>query len=172
MPSITPGPGNARSQPSGNVFLQSPLRAPPPPPQLQLTTNKKIAIWTKEDATVFEEWHVLTPYMRGVVQQEAEHGTPSSKRPTWNNPRRNAQWWEYFSEGADVQQGSPAVICKLCAASLEHPEPKNLGTSNMKRHLTTGACKQKGKRLREEQQGNLDEHLKTVYHTPVLVWYK
>ncbi|OXV09426.1 hypothetical protein Egran_02811 [Elaphomyces granulatus] len=98
--------------------------------------------------------------MHKVVQQEAELGTTSSKRPIWNNRRRNAKWWEYFSEGADLQ-GSPVVICSLCETSLDHPEPKNLGTSNMKRHLTTGNCKQKGKRMREDN-GVLDEHFKKV----------
>ena len=119
---------------------------------------------------MFEEWHALTPYMHKVVQQEAELGTPSSRRPIWNNRRRNAKWWEYFSEGADLQ-GSPVVICNLCETSLEHPEPKNLGTSNMKRHLTTGNCKQKGKRMREDN-GVLDEHFKKVYHTLTSVGYK
>jgi hypothetical protein len=139
------------------------LHCPPPSPQLRLTTNKKNVIWTKEDANVFEEWHALTPYMLQVIQKEAELGTASSKRPAWNNPRRNAKWWGYFSEGADLR-GSPVVICDLCDTSLEHPEPKNLGTSNMKRHLTTGNCKQKGKRKREDN-GVLDEHFKKVYHT-------
>ena len=59
----------------------------------------------------------------------------------WSKAKRSAVW-EYFNQGADIQNGSPKALCKACWKVFAHPELRTGGssTSTLRRHAEHKKC--------------------------------
>lgn len=69
----------------------------------------------------------------------------------WLLKRMTQACWEHFRPVADVKTGKPWALCRSCTMVLAHPTVKNAGTSSLKKHLASDACK-KRHRAQEKQQ--------------------
>ena len=59
----------------------------------------------------------------------------------WSKAKRSVVW-EYFNQGADIQNGSPKALCKACWKVFAHPELRTGGssTSTLRRHAEHKKC--------------------------------
>ena len=100
---------------------------------LELSPNKRYSLWKKDTV---EYWN---PWWRQVLN--------SSKTDDkfgyfiWSKTKRSAVW-EHFEQGANVQNGSPSALCKMCWKAFAHPELRTGGssTSTLRRHSDHKKC--------------------------------
>ena len=136
-------------------------RADEPPTSLSRSLDNQAVLYPLGDSIkcdIFQAWWDLTPY--GVQ-------LPISKRPRWGKQSTHQNSvWPYFTEGADIMQGEPKAICKLCGKVIVHPTPKNSGTRAFWNHLNSDRCQDEGERPPLLQQ-LLVRHFGKVsfYHT-------
>lgn len=95
--------------------------------------------WTKECHKDFTDWWLQTEW---VLQKVADDENDDMlKLLGWNSTTRTSSYWQSFDQAALATTGEPAIICCRCQSSLSHPAVKNTGTSSLKNHLRTNACR-------------------------------
>lgn len=82
----------------------------------------------------FNEWWQTTGWATAP-------STKTHKPPNWGSTQRSSTVWEAFDQGAKFGMGQPVLVCRTCRGVLSHPSAQNLGTTQMKNHLTSKTCK-------------------------------
>ena len=85
----------------------------------------------------------------------------------WGNPLKTSTVWALYNEGVEIGTGAPAVVCKVCDSGLVHPSLGG-GTTSMTEHLSTGGCKERGRKRGiddRETQRKLKEKVSSNYYT-------
>jgi hypothetical protein len=137
-------------------------RADEPPTDLSRSSDNQIVLYSLKDmgkADLFQIWWDLTPFGVELATRR--------RAPKWGQQSTHkTSAWPYFIEGANIMQGEPRVICKLCEGNLAHPSTKSSGTKALWNHLESVECERKGERPPLLQQ-LLDSRVKKVsfYHT-------
>lgn len=129
-PSITEIPDSQRSLVSTQItdFLSPPSSAPQSLQRGGPPKQKVWVIWTEMNKTEFIQWWMETqPY-------------DTQKKMHWD-AKRTSDVWQDFDQVAHHTTGEPRVLCRNCGRTLPHPNVTQNGTSALKRHLSTGACK-------------------------------
>ena len=72
---------------------------------LELSPNKRYALWRKDTV---EYWN---PWWRQVLSSSKTDGKFGYF--VWSKAKRSAVW-EHFEQGANIQNGSPNALCKVC----------------------------------------------------------
>ena len=100
---------------------------------LELSPNKRYALWRKDTV---EYWN---PWWRQVLSSSKTDGKFGYF--VWSKAKRSAVW-EYFEQGANIQNGSPNALCKVCWKVFAHPELRTGGssTSTLRRHAEHKKC--------------------------------
>lgn len=78
----------------------------------------------------FLAWWRTTPY-----QDKTSH---------WMKGTRGGQGWEHYEQAAEKESGHPQLLCRRCGAAIRHPFWERKGTSGLKRHYDSEACKRGG----------------------------
>jgi hypothetical protein len=81
----------------------------------------------------FVDWWLMT-----------EFGSKKDVQTTirWDG-KKKSDIWERFDQVAHDKTGEPKVMCKHCHATIVHPNHHRAGSSPMKGHITTSACRSK-----------------------------
>jgi hypothetical protein len=130
-------PENLASQTASviNSDFTQPLPTPPIPDGLQRVgpdRHRQYVLYTTMSRDAFVAWWLMT-----------EYGT--RKRINWGT-NHQSECWKQFEQVADIKTGKPMVMCKVCAAILEHPALCRHGTSSMNKHIKGPACRRSTKR--------------------------
>jgi hypothetical protein len=107
--------------------------------------RKEYALWTDINKTEFIEWWLTTQYATT---------SPYTKRVRWDRKGQSSKVWSYFNQIANIQNGTPMVICKRCDMILTHPVQN--GTTGMGKHYNSSTYKTKSK------QATIDQLIKRV----------
>jgi hypothetical protein len=119
--------------PDDPIHQESPLLE-----SLHRTSDGQYILWSETTKDAFANWWQTTSWYE--ARQSGTYGLPS-----WDPSKRTTTTWEHYNEVASVRTGKPFVECKICERRIEHPATKNRGgTSALKGHLTSEACKRKG----------------------------
>ena len=100
---------------------------------LELSPNKRYALWRKNTV---EYWN---PWWRQVLSSSKTVGKFGYF--VWSKAKRSAVW-EYFEQGANIQNGSPNALCKAYWKVFAYPELRTGGssTSTLRRHTEHKKC--------------------------------
>ena len=100
---------------------------------LELSPNKRYAFWRKDTA---EHWDTWWRQVLSSSNTDDKFGYFS-----WTKAKRSTVW-EYFEQGANIQNGSPTALCKACWKAFAHPELRTGGssTSTLRRHAEHKKC--------------------------------
>ena len=74
----------------------------------------------------------------GIMDRDQR--TTKRDKISWGTKNRAISTWESFKEGAEIETGTPKIICTICNKILGHPDLAN-GTSGMITHLTSAGCR-------------------------------
>ena len=120
-----------------------------PPSSLKRNRLKSHIIWKDERPykRAFLEWWRSTAWGLKVHRRlEAD--------PLWASTSRTSNYWRVFIQLAQMYNGKPYLECSICGKILEHPNNKSNGSSGMRKHLRSDACRHSPQGRR--QQSTLD----------------
>ena len=100
---------------------------------LELSLNKRYTLWRKDTVEYWNPWQcqVLSSF-----KTDGKFGYF-----VWSKAKRSTVW-EYFEQGANIQNGSPNTLCKACWKVFAHPELWTGGssTSILQHHAEHKKC--------------------------------
>jgi hypothetical protein len=79
--------------------------------------------------------------------------------------KKKSDIWERFDQVAHEKTGEPKVMCKQCHATIVHPNHHRAGSSPMKGHITTSACRSKPRPTKRRIDQLLRDLVSLAYHT-------
>lgn len=117
--------------------LIQPSQPPHIPDSLQQVgpdRKKLYLLWTQMANDEFVAWWLKTDF-------------GSKKQRNIFESRHQSDCWKHFDQVATIKDGTPKVMCKRCAAILDHPANGHRGTSSLNKHYTSGVnCRKTGAR--------------------------
>lgn len=120
------------SIPTGSDSAADIESIPPGITLLGRTRKTRCVLYDPATADQFMPWWRATNFAKELANKGKSH--------SWGSAKRTSSAWKEFQEVAAFPGGQPKVRCSHCSVLLEHPQPKNHGTTAMSRHLETGGC--------------------------------
>jgi BED zinc finger. len=86
--------------------------------------------------------------------------------------KKKSDVWERFDQVAHEKTGEPKVMCIQCHATIVHPNHHRAGSSPMKGHLTTSACRGTPRPTKRRIDQLLRDLVSLAYHnySPYLLY--
>ena len=105
-------------------------------------------IFDSATSETFLEWYETTLLYKNGCKTNCEYNLP-----TWHmKGKTTRELWDQFDQLVKITSGEPKVECKHCHQRNTHPSTKNKGgTSTLRTHLHTKACKKKQGRSATDQ---------------------
>ena len=108
---------------------------------LELSPNKRYPLWRRD---IVEYWN---PWWHQVLNSSKTDGKFGYF--VWSKAKRSMVW-EYFEQGANIQNGSPNALCKACWKVFAHSELRTGGSSTSTLQHHTEHKKYRGSKNRQE----------------------
>ena len=97
--------------------------------------------WESQKADAFNKWLETTAWAGKLPENLA--GQPRSNNLhslRCDSKLRTAVHWAHLGQAAKAHNGEPFLFCLDCNGTLQHPSVFNLGTTDVKTHLTSRGC--------------------------------
>ncbi|RDW70298.1 hypothetical protein BP5796_08695 [Coleophoma crateriformis] len=124
--------------------------------------NTTVYKWTRSLSNRFLIWWRDSSWYQQFKTTEFN----PERRINWSSAVRSSTTWAAFDQGAKISTGEPVIICQNCKTILIHPGIKKTGTSSMKTHLASAACRRQAHNPSTLEQSQLTSTSFTLSSQP------